>query len=72
MSGYGRYVNEAARKGMEELVDSVEKMRLRLMDDAETRFNDDVDHTFLKGVELLLIAAALGAVGLVGYARFLR
>jgi hypothetical protein len=54
------------------LVDNVEKMRKRLIDDVGTTLTDVLDHAFLKGVELLLIAAVLGALGLVLYARFLR
>ena len=55
---------------MEDLVGSVEMMRGRLIDDAGTTLNGVVDHAFLKGVELLLIAAALCALGLVIYVRF--
>jgi len=47
-------------------------MRKRLIDDAESALNSVVDHAFLRAVQLLLIAAALGALGVVLYARFLR
>ena len=47
-------------------------MRLRLVDDTKTALNNVVDHAFVRAVELLLIAAALGAVGLVLDARYLR
>jgi hypothetical protein len=64
--------NAAVRSDLDELVNSVEAMRKRLMTDAETSLIDVVDHAFLKALELLLIAAGLAALGLVLYARVLR
>ncbi len=68
----GGPLNEAVRDDLAELVREVEEMRKRTIDDAGLVLNRVVDHAFLRAVELLLIAAALGAVGLVLYARFLR
>ena len=65
-------LHEAVRKDLEGLVRSVERMQKRLIDDGALALNDVVDHAFLRAVELLLIAAALGAVGVVLYTRFLR
>lgn len=65
-------LHEAARRDMEDLLRSVETMRKGLIVDAGTTLNDVVDHAFWKGVELLLIAAALGGLGLVLYTRLLR
>ncbi len=62
----------AVRHDVEEVVRAVEGMRKRLIDDAGVTLNDVVDHAFLRAVQLLLIAAGLGAVGVVLYARFLR
>jgi hypothetical protein len=64
--------NAAVRSDLDELVNSVEAMRKRLLTDAETSLLDVVDHAFIKALELLFIAAGLGAIGLVLYARVLR
>ena len=65
-------LDDAVRKDLTELIQAVEAMRKRLMDDVGVTLNRVVDHAFLRAVELLLIAAALGALGVVLYARFLR
>jgi hypothetical protein len=65
-------VREAMRTESERLVDSVEEMRARLIDDAGGVLSDVVDHAFVRALQLLLIAAALLAIGVVLHARFLR
>ncbi len=65
-------LDSAVRKDLEGLVRAVEAMRTRLMDDIGVTLKRVVDHAFLRAIQLLLIAAALGVVGLVVYARFRR
>lgn len=72
LDGVGGSLEPAVRKDLEELVAAVEKMRQRLISEVGDQLLAVVDHAFLKAVELLLIAAALGAAGLVLHARFLR
>ena len=68
----GGPLNEAVRNDLTELVRAVEDMRKRTINDAGLVLNRVVDHAFLRALELLLIAAGLGAVGVVLYLRFLR
>lgn len=65
-------LDNAVRTDVSELVQAVEAMRKRLMNDMELTLNRVVDHAFTRAIELLLIAAALVAVGVVLLARFLR
>ncbi len=65
-------LDDAVRKDVTELVQAVEAMRKRLMEDIGVTLNRVVDHAFLRLVELLLIAAALGVVGLLLCIRLLR
>jgi hypothetical protein len=57
---------------LDDLVVSVEQMRKRLIEEAGVTLNKVVDHAFVKGVELLLIAAALAALGLVVHSVIIR
>jgi hypothetical protein len=68
----GGPLHDTMRQDMEEFVQSVEAMRKRLIVDAGSTLNDVVDHAFWRAVQLLLIGAGLGFLGLVVYARFLR
>jgi hypothetical protein len=43
-----------------------------LIEEAGVTLNKVVDHAFVKGVELLLIAAALAALGLVVHSVIIR
>jgi hypothetical protein len=65
-------LHDAMNKDLADLVESVEAMRKRLIAEAGVTLNEVVDHAFVRAVQLLLMAAALAAVGLVVYARFLR
>ena len=65
-------LREAVRADLTESIESVERMRKRLIDDAEVSLNRVVDHAFVRALQLLLIAAALAAAGLVLNARLLR
>jgi hypothetical protein len=68
----GDPIHGAVREEMKLLADEMERMRKRLVEDAEQTMNRVVDHAFIRAVYLLAIAAALGAVGLILHARFLR
>lgn len=57
---------------LEELVQSVEAMRKRLIAEAGVTLNEVVDHAFVRAVQLLLMAAAFALLGLVIHARLLR
>ncbi len=72
MDRSGGPVHDSVHKELEELVQDVEAMRKRMTDDAASALDSVVDHAFLRAVQLLFIAAGLGAVGVVLYARFLR
>jgi hypothetical protein len=62
----------AVHANLDDLVVSVEQMRKRLIEEAGVTLNKVVDHAFVKGVELLLIAAALAALGLVVHSVIIR
>ena len=65
-------VQEATREELTHLVDQIEDMRMRLMDDAGVTLDKVVDHVFYRALQLLLVAALLAAIGLFVHARFLR
>jgi hypothetical protein len=65
-------LNAAVRKDLEELVAQVETMRRSLISDAELSLDRVVDHAFVRALELLLIAAALAAAGVVLWALYAR
>jgi len=60
------------RAETEDLVRSVEEMRKRLIDESAPALDQVVDHAFVRAVELLLIAFALGGLGAFLFVRFLR
>ncbi len=68
----GGPIREAFRAESDRMIEGVEEMRTRLIDDAGAVLAEVVDHAFIRALQLLLIAAALLAVGVVLYARFLR
>jgi hypothetical protein len=68
----GGPVQEAVREQLEDLVDQIEDMRTKLMEEAEVVMLGVVDHVFYRALQLLLLGAILAAVGLFVHARFLR
>ena len=68
----GATVRAAAVAETDRLVERVEEMRARLIEDAGDVLNQVVDRAFWRALQSLLIAAALLAVGVVLHARFLR
>lgn len=64
--------NEAVREDAKDILQNVEVMRKRLIDEAGVTLKGVVDHAFVRAIELLLVAAALGVLCLFLYARFFR
>jgi len=60
------------RADLKDLVESVEKMRGRLIAESGETLVLIVDHAFFRLVQLLLICAGLVALGLVLYICFFR
>lgn len=67
-----RPLDDAVRENVRDLGESVEAMRKRLIVDTGSLLDDAIDRAFVRGVELLLIAALLAAAGLFLNARLLR
>lgn len=68
----GQPLHDAVRTETDRLVDSVEEMRGRLIEDAGVVLGEVIDHAFVRALQLLLIAAVLFAIGVVLHERFLR
>ncbi len=68
----GGPIRAAVREDLELLLAAAERARKPLVADLEVSLKGVVDHAFYRALQLLLVAAALAAVGAVLHARFLR